>query len=93
MSAHCCPAEGQGSCVARGRLGRTKATAGFGGPALVLALLPKCPMCVAAYIALATGLEISIGVASWLRAAVIVVCVLTLALLALRTIRPQRMAR
>jgi hypothetical protein len=50
-------------------------------------------MCVAAYLALATGLEISIGAAAWLRVVVIAVCVLALVLVALRTIRPRLVAR
>ena len=44
-------------------------------PAAVLALMPKCPACVAAYIALATGLTISLPTATYLRAALIALCV------------------
>jgi hypothetical protein len=55
-------------------------------PASVLALLPKCPVCVAAYVALATGLGISVTVASYLRTGVIVACVATLLLVIARAI-------
>jgi hypothetical protein len=43
-------------------------------PATVLALLPKCPACVAAYVLLATGVGLSISTAAVFRGAVIVVC-------------------
>ena len=36
-------------------------------PTAVLVVIPKCPMCVAAYIALATGFSISLPVATWIR--------------------------
>jgi len=44
-------------------------------PASVLALMPKCPMCVAGYIALGTGLGVSVPLAGQLRWGAIVVCV------------------
>ena len=36
-------------------------------PASILALMPKCPLCVAAYVALATGIGISVTAATYLR--------------------------
>jgi hypothetical protein len=54
-------------------------------PATALALMPKCPMCMAAYVALFTGLGISLPVASVIRATLVVLCVASLAFLALRT--------
>jgi hypothetical protein len=44
-------------------------------PTLILALLPKCPACFAAYIALGTGISLSVAAASILRTLLIGACV------------------
>jgi hypothetical protein len=56
-------------------------------PTATLALLPKCPLCVAGYVALATGIGISLPTATWLRATLIALCVASLLFLAARRIR------
>jgi hypothetical protein len=53
-------------------------------PGATLALLPKCPACVAAYIALFTGVGISITLATYLRMALIVACAMILLYFSLR---------
>jgi hypothetical protein len=58
-------------------------------PGAVLALLPKCPVCLAAYLMMATGISISVGAVS-LRAFLVVVCVSSLVLLGRRHIRNLR---
>ncbi|HEX9254526.1 MAG TPA: hypothetical protein VF938_03235 [Candidatus Angelobacter sp.] len=47
-------------------------------PTLILALLPKCPACFAAYVALGTGISLSVAAASVLRTLLIGACVATL---------------
>lgn len=47
-------------------------------PTAILALMPKCPMCLAAYIALGTGLGISMPLATWIRDGLIVICLTSL---------------
>jgi len=56
-------------------------------PGGLLLLMPKCPVCFAAYIALFTGIGISVPAASWIRISLIVVCVASLLLLAFRLVQ------
>ena len=44
-------------------------------PGVLLAAMPKCPVCLAAYIALLTGISFPAGTASILLNAVMAVCV------------------
>jgi hypothetical protein len=54
-------------------------------PAAALAMMPKCPICLAAYVALFTGLGVSLPVAAAVRTALIVACVASLGFMAWRT--------
>ena len=57
---------------------------GWAAPTLGLALLPKCPMCVAAYVAAITGAGISVSMAARLRLGLLTLCLVALACLAIR---------
>jgi hypothetical protein len=79
-SSHCC-----GACRPTGR--RVAGVAGSVLPGAALVLMPKCPMCVAAYVAAGTGLSLSLPAAAWLRTGSILLCVASISLVAATTIR------
>ena len=61
-------------------------TAKWALPGIVLAVMPKCPVCVAAYVTLATGVGISVSAASWLRWGALALAIATLSYLVMRQI-------
>jgi hypothetical protein len=60
--------------------------AGWIIPSATLVLLPKCPVCVAVYVALFSGVGISFASASVLRTSLLVLSVIALLYLALRRV-------
>jgi len=84
---HCCQSTTQesdkaprpASCWRRGG-----EVAGWIIPSATLVLLPKCPICVAMYVALFSGVGISVASATHLRTALMVACVAALLGLALK---------
>jgi hypothetical protein len=47
-------------------------------PGVILAMLPKCPLCVMAYVAMATGIGLSFSTAATARILIIGVCITAL---------------
>ena len=66
---------------------RSREIAGWIIPGAILALLPKCPLCLAAYVAVWTGIGLSFSVATHLRAVLVILCVGLILFLAARNTR------
>jgi hypothetical protein len=60
--------------------------AGWLSSGLILAVLPKCPACVAAYVMLATGIGMSLTAASYVRLGIMAVSIGMLIALAIRLV-------
>jgi hypothetical protein len=65
---------------------RTRGAAAFALPSIALALVPKCPMCIAAWLALGGGFGISFTTAAHLRTALVCLCWSVLVLLTVRVV-------
>jgi len=72
---------------------RSREAAGWTLPAVGLLLLPKCPMCVAAWLALAGWTGASFAAASRLRETVLWLCAGALAWMAVRLVLQLRSPR
>lgn len=77
MSAHrCCMlADKPRSTFMRSSFGVASRMVPKAIPGLILVLLPKCPMCLVAYVALGTGIGISMTTATYLQMSLAILCV------------------
>ena len=66
---------------------RSLDVAGWMVPATLWALLPKCPMCLAAYVALGTGIGLSAAVASQVRSGLVLLCLASILVFGVRNFR------
>ena len=77
----------------RGFFRRASDLMGWLVPAALLAIMPKCPLCVAAYIALGTGIGVSVATAAYVRFVMIGVSLAALAYLVTKSLRRSIAAR
>jgi len=87
-SFHCCQRNPRASEPRQKKpwLGRARGAAGLVLPGALLALMPKCPLCPAAYVALGTGFTISYSSAHFLMRALTALCIGMLALCVVRRV-------
>ena len=86
---HCCQTTREGRVNAPGRQSRWGRGFGIAGwiiPSVTLVLLPKCPACLGAYLALFTGISISVSSACNLRTSLLTLSVAALLCLALKSL-------
>ncbi|HEY1339946.1 MAG TPA: hypothetical protein VGF59_20680 [Bryobacteraceae bacterium] len=88
MSSRCCLA-GRGRRLLPRRLSRATASI---LPAALLMLLPKCPLCLAAWLTVATGVTFSTAGAMWLRWSLVLLWIGALLLMIWRRGLPHRSA-
>ena len=73
--------------------GRSFKVARWSVPTLILALLPKCPVCLAAYVAMGTGISLSVSSAALLKTLLLIGCVAMLVFVFVGTLRSTHMFR
>ena len=81
-----------GATRMEGKRGRWRRWSGSIGSGTLLLLLPKCPMCIAAYLALGMGAGVAMEVSVWLRPALAAALVASLLWLAVRRTRAHHPA-
>jgi len=80
----CCHASSDRKTPACAR--RVREILAWAVPGAILALLPKCPACLAAYVMLWTGLGLSLATATYLRWVLLFLCVASLLFLIVKRV-------
>jgi hypothetical protein len=62
----------------------------WAAPGAILVVMPKCPMCIVAYVALFTGMGISLSTAAHLRMLVLILCLTSFLFLAAKLAAGRR---
>lgn len=90
MTASCCcrrkARTGDETRQQQNRMRRVKGVAGWILPGALLVLMPKCPICLAAYVALCTGFTMSYSSAHMILRALTALCIATLVLCVVRRV-------
>ena len=86
MHGCCCVGEGRTRPLAR----RLSGAAASVLPGAVLVLLPKCPLCLAAWLTVVSGMSVSAVAGTWMWRLTILLCVVALALSAVQLLRRTR---
>ncbi len=77
-----------GCCAARpSRTRRSLDVAGYVVPSAIMVLLPKCPACIVAYLAMGAGIGVTMTTAATLRVILLSLCVACLAVVTARLVR------
>ena len=87
MSACCHAAEARKTSSA---MRRVREVFAWVVPSLLLVLMPKCPVCLVAYVTLWTGLGLSLVTATWLRGGLLLLCVASLLFLIVERLHRKR---
>lgn len=74
MTGHCCTGEGPSRRLAR----RFSGIAGSILPGTALVLLPKCPLCLAAWLTAVTGIGVPVAMAARVRGGILAVWIAAL---------------
>ena len=93
MNSHCCQRKPRTCHDARQQspgLQRVREVAAWIVPGALLALMPKCPMCLVAYVALCSGLTISCASAHIFMRTLTALCIGTLAFCVVRCVVNSR---